>query len=81
MRAHAAGKALGAGMFADMVVDEIIGELTGGSREVEMGWRCGEDEDDIQSQKSLDSSAADAQAKTRNTICSGHNDVLPPSAS
>jgi hypothetical protein len=61
MRAHAAGEALGAGMFSDMVLDEIIGELVGGRREME-GWRWGEDES--RSEKSLDFSAADARAKT-----------------
>lgn len=35
MRVHAAGEALGAGTFADMVMDEIIGELT---REEEDVW-------------------------------------------
>lgn len=67
MRAHAAGEALGAGMFADMVIDEIIGELTGGVEEVKVvGWRCGEEEEDdeIERRRSLDSSAADARAKT-----------------
>lgn len=61
MRAHAAGEALGAGMFSDMVLDEIIGELVGGRREME-GWRWGDDE--RQSERSLDFSAADARAKT-----------------
>ena len=59
MRAHAAGEALGASMFADMVIDEIIGELTLGM-EIE-GYPC--DDDDTQSQRSFDSSAADARAK------------------
>jgi hypothetical protein len=54
MRAHAAGEALGASIFADMVIDEIIGELT-----YDGSCHC-----DDQSQKSLDSEAADAQAKT-----------------
>jgi len=60
MRAHAAGEALGAVMFADMVVDEIIGELT---FEMEaQGHHCAED--GTQSQASLSSSALDARAKT-----------------
>jgi hypothetical protein len=65
MRAHAAGEALGAGMFSDMVLDEIIGELVGGgSREVSEGeWYC-RDDDERQSEKSLDSKVADARAKT-----------------
>ena len=50
MRAHAAGEALGASIFADMVIDEIIGELTH-----DESCHC-----DGQSQKSLDSEAADA---------------------
>ena len=61
MRAHAAGEALGAGMFSDMVVDEIIGELVGGRREME-GWRW--DDYESRSEGSLDSSVADARAKT-----------------
>ncbi|KAM0702537.1 hypothetical protein Q7P35_009966 [Cladosporium inversicolor] len=65
MRAQTAGEALGAGMFADMVIDEIIGELTGGMEEVEVeGWRCGEEDDEIERRRSLESSAADARAKT-----------------
>lgn len=35
MRAHAAGEALGAGRFADMVVDEIIAELTSDNAETD----------------------------------------------
>jgi hypothetical protein len=54
MRAHAAGEALGASMFADMVIDEVIGELTH-----DESCHC-----DSRSQKSLDSEAVDAQAKT-----------------
>lgn len=57
MRAHAAGEALGASIFADMVIDEIIGELTCDEAE---GCRRG---DDGRSQKSLDSEEADARAK------------------
>lgn len=62
MRAHAAGEALGAAMFADMVVDEIIGELTFGMERE--GCYCGDEDDETQSQRSLDSSALDARAKT-----------------
>lgn len=59
MRAHAAGEALGASMFADMVIDEIIGELTLGM-DIE-GCPC--EDDETHSQRSFDSSAADARAK------------------
>lgn len=86
MRAHAAGEALGADMFADMVIDEIIGELTGGeSREVEIemeGWRWGgvEEDDDSQSQKSLDSSTEDARLKTHDLeiLLSAAAAIWPP---
>lgn len=53
MRAHAAGEALGAGTFADMVVDEIIAELTDGERE------------DGGSLSPLRSPARDSRAKAR----------------
>jgi hypothetical protein len=46
-----------------MVVDEIIGELVGRSREVSYGgWYC--EDEESRSEKSLDSLAADVQAKT-----------------
>ncbi|KAM0722880.1 hypothetical protein Q7P37_001078 [Cladosporium fusiforme] len=52
MRAHAAGEALGAGTFADMVVDEIIAELT-------------DDEAGEEDGCSLRSRKRDSQAKAR----------------
>lgn len=53
MRAHAAGEALGAGRFADMVIDEIIEELT---HDEACQW-------DGRSQLSVDSEVVDSRAK------------------
>jgi hypothetical protein len=52
MRAHAAGEALGAGVFADMCLDEIIGELTMGEDGQRWNLDC------------VKSEIADARAKT-----------------
>jgi hypothetical protein len=57
MRAHAAGKALGAGVFADMCLNEIIGELTRGE-EGRGWWDCDED------RQSMRFEVADSRAKT-----------------
>lgn len=55
MRAHAAGEALGASTFADMVLDEIIGELA-----YDEACQC---DSDSRSQRSMNSEVIDARAK------------------
>jgi hypothetical protein len=68
MRAHAAGEALGAGVFADMCLYEIIGELTWGE-EGQRRWDCDGD------RQSMRSEVADSNARSQDLAASSCSDL------